>query len=686
MPTTSLMPLPKMQFETAIGTPLVGGKVYTYAAGTTNPKATYTDSAGTTPHENPITLNLRGEPPAPVFWSGNYRVDLRDALGNLVYSVDNFNSDPLGALTLLQSGGAAKIGYGTDNVGSVLDSLHLADYPALRAYQGKQPSVYITGYLATASPAGIAGTFVRDDTDTTSTDDGGVTIVADNGVRWKRQIGQVVQAEWFGANGNNIADNLAAFTALSAWVGNRTLLNAPVTIHFGPGIFKYSGGLAFTRPVCLTSTQQATLNYTGNTVALKLGPDGIANFDPFLQQECTVRGLRFTGGQNMVHGIYINEYVLEPRVIDCIFIDFGNAASYDIYAQFEDWDIIISGCRKFTINSNTATGNFIAIPGRKKDNSRYDGGNSRVSIIDCFMTSNAGQVLGYFAYVNAVKARIVGGGFQHSTGGILLGGNASGTTIDNVYAELSTPTSPFYVQALSIDNGNGTFSSPQQVTIRGAYVNMHQEVIGNAGKLIKAADANVKIRDWVIDGATISNYAANQVLIEQNNLAGQTGNQYGNIKRYYNPASADDGKRFVLRGGYSLAERWTATDSEIGSWTPTLGGTATYTTQTGKYVRNGSVVTATFDIQVNAIGTGNTSQMYGLPYKNGDSTAAGSVGFFSTLANAVVGLFARVDGAATWVQFTGIAAASANSSGGLAIFGNAARIIGSITYIVDEPI
>jgi hypothetical protein len=684
--TTALMPAARQQYFDNNGRPLTGGKLYTFGAGTSNPKATFTDAAGTVAQTNPIILNTRGEPDSPIYWDGAYRLELRDRFGNLVYSADNYNSDPMNLLGLLQAGGAAKVGYGNDTVGSVLDSLHLADYAALRAYTGKQKSVYITGYLVTTSPSGIAGVFVRDDTDNTTVDDGGVTIVAGNGVRWKRQVGQVVQAEWFGAVGNNIADNVVAFTALSNWVGNRPLLNAPVSVHFGPGIFLYTDGLRFTRPVYLFSNHQATLNYTGNSVALKLGPDGIANFDPFLQAECTVRGLRFTGGQNMVHGIYINEFVLEPRILDCIFIDFGNVNSYDIYGQFEDWNIIISGCRKLTVNSTTAVGNFIAIPGRKKDNSRYDGGNSRVSIIDCFMTSMAGQELGYFAYVNAVKARIIGGGFQHSTGGILLGGNATSTLIDGVYAELSTKNSPFYVQALSIDNGNGTYSSPQQVTIRNGYINMHQDVIAGAGKMIKAADANVKIRDWVIDGMTISNYAAGQVLIEQNNLAGQTGNQYGNIKRYYNPASADDGKRFILRGGYSLAERWVATDSEVGTWTPSLGGTATYTSQKGKFVRNGSVVTATFDIQVNAIGTGNTSQMYGLPYANGDSTCAGNIGFFNSLSTAVTALMARVDGAANWVQFNGLVAAATGVPGSLPVFGNATRIIGTVSYIADEPV
>lgn len=59
-----------------------------------------------------------------------------------------------------------------------LDALQLPDYAALRAYKGPRKSVYVTG-------AGIAGMFVRDDTDTVSADNGGTVIVA-SGKRFKR--------------------------------------------------------------------------------------------------------------------------------------------------------------------------------------------------------------------------------------------------------------------------------------------------------------------------------------------------------------------------------------------------------------------------------------------------------------------------------------------------------------------
>ena len=56
----SLTPTPKQQFFDANGDPLVAGKVYTYAGGTTTPIATYTDQAGGTANANPIILDSRG--------------------------------------------------------------------------------------------------------------------------------------------------------------------------------------------------------------------------------------------------------------------------------------------------------------------------------------------------------------------------------------------------------------------------------------------------------------------------------------------------------------------------------------------------------------------------------------------------------------------------------------------------
>lgn len=84
-----LAPEPKAQFFMADGTPLVGGKVYTYAAGTTTPLATFTDASANTPNTNPVILDARGECNLWFTTAASYKVILKDANDVLQWSVDN---------------------------------------------------------------------------------------------------------------------------------------------------------------------------------------------------------------------------------------------------------------------------------------------------------------------------------------------------------------------------------------------------------------------------------------------------------------------------------------------------------------------------------------------------------------------------------------------------------------------
>jgi hypothetical protein len=61
MTTETLSPLAKQKFFDNNGAPANKYRVFTYQAGTTTKLATYTDSIGSTPNANPITLDFRGE-------------------------------------------------------------------------------------------------------------------------------------------------------------------------------------------------------------------------------------------------------------------------------------------------------------------------------------------------------------------------------------------------------------------------------------------------------------------------------------------------------------------------------------------------------------------------------------------------------------------------------------------------
>lgn len=85
---------PFLQFFDDDGNPLSGGKIYTYAAGTTTPKATYTDAGGGTPADNPIDLDSSGIPDTSngSMWleaGGAYKFVVEDSLGNIIRTTDN---------------------------------------------------------------------------------------------------------------------------------------------------------------------------------------------------------------------------------------------------------------------------------------------------------------------------------------------------------------------------------------------------------------------------------------------------------------------------------------------------------------------------------------------------------------------------------------------------------------------
>jgi len=79
------------QFFDNNGNPLAGGLIYTYAAGTTTPIATYTSSSGGTANANPIVLDSAGRTPAQIWLTAgsSYKFVLETALGVTIKTDDN---------------------------------------------------------------------------------------------------------------------------------------------------------------------------------------------------------------------------------------------------------------------------------------------------------------------------------------------------------------------------------------------------------------------------------------------------------------------------------------------------------------------------------------------------------------------------------------------------------------------
>ena len=98
----SLTPTPKQQIYGSDGNPLVGGKIYTYAAGTTTPLATYTDAGAGTANTNPIILNSLGQANIWLAPSSSYKFSVFTSADVLLYTVDNI-ATPIDYLSLVTS-------------------------------------------------------------------------------------------------------------------------------------------------------------------------------------------------------------------------------------------------------------------------------------------------------------------------------------------------------------------------------------------------------------------------------------------------------------------------------------------------------------------------------------------------------------------------------------------------------
>jgi hypothetical protein len=143
-----ITPIPKTQFIGANGAPLVGGKVYTYQAGTTSPQVTYTDSTGSSANTNPIILDSRGE---ANIWLGEatYKFKLTDANDVEIWTVD-YISAPTTAVSPVLTG---NVTISTDSSGPALKITQTGTGDVLRVQDSVDPD--LTPFVINA--AGLVG-------------------------------------------------------------------------------------------------------------------------------------------------------------------------------------------------------------------------------------------------------------------------------------------------------------------------------------------------------------------------------------------------------------------------------------------------------------------------------------------------------------------------------------------------
>jgi hypothetical protein len=126
----------------------------------------------------------------------------------------------------------------------------------------------------------------------------------------------------------------------------------------------------------------------------------------------------------------------------------------------------------------------------------------------------------------------------------------------------------------------------------------------------------------------------------------------------------------------------TLDDYEEGTWTPSVGGTATYGPQrNGWYIKVGNLVTIACDLSIGTIGTGSATTVSGLPFSNnagGVTNGGGAISYFASLATTVYSLASQMSGATfVFVSTTSLSNSVVNVP---SVIGSGTRFITTITY------
>jgi hypothetical protein len=119
----------------------------------------------------------------------------------------------------------------------------------------------------------------------------------------------------------------------------------------------------------------------------------------------------------------------------------------------------------------------------------------------------------------------------------------------------------------------------------------------------------------------------------------------------------------------------TLDDYEEGTWTPSVGGNATYSNQVGRYTKIGNLVYIQGQIEISSLGTGSNSTLFGLPFTavSGATEGGCNITYFAGMAvnviQPVIGINSGTTNCVIYARTTaGTSTASVN------VFGNGARL------------
>lgn len=209
--------------------------------------------------------------------------------------------------------------------------------------------------------------------------------------------------------------------------------------------------------------------------------------------------------------------------------------------------------------------------------------------------------------------------------------------IDGVLAS----NAPFCTQIYNDTGGTATVTNGGLIRFSGGGDGSYYIQANTAGAGDFSGVSN--IARWTTSGLTVYGALAVGTTLAVSGLVDLSGASAGQIKF---PATANPS-----------ANANTLDDYAEGTWTPSVGGTATYSTQTGTYTKIGRVVYFQCILLINTIGTGSTSTISGLPFVSGGNFGA-TVFYWAGTGAAYTSMVGLIANASSSIQLNAPTAAA----------------------------
>ena len=149
------------------------------------------------------------------------------------------------------------------------------------------------------------------------------------------------------------------------------------------------------------------------------------------------------------------------------------------------------------------------------------------------------------------------------------------------------------------------------------------------------------------------------------------------------PSTSGAGLTFPVTQSAS-SDANTLDDYEEGTWTPSVGGTATYTAQAGHYTKIGNFVKIRFHLNVNVLGTGSTTAITGIPFNpssNDPGIIGGVVTYIASLATTALAIGVYAQGSTIYFMTRDTSSTGATTQQP-AVIGNSFDVYAEISYMV----